>query len=347
MPDIPSPRGDVLRVVLYCRRSKADGRAGKSVGEQEAELRAAAERLGWHVAAVIVEDGKGASPWSASPRITWPRVVAMVEAGQVDIVAVWEISRLDRDDTRGRVFVDRCAELGVKIAEGDRVLDPRDERDRKVITEELDDARAEIVKLRKRVKRGLDANVAAGIPPSRPAFGYQAVRDERGRVTTWEESADAERVRWIYAEYLRGAGPRTIANDLNDRGVPSPGGVLWAGPVIRSILSNLVYTARREAGGQVVAVNVPPLLDEATYLRVNAKLRETSKTYTVTRPTRYVHLLTGETARCGECGSIMSYYAPRGGRRPSGPSYVCNTRHRCVSIVKAYLDQFVIAYIAF
>jgi hypothetical protein len=143
------------------------------------------------ILAVIVEDGKGASPWSASPRVTWPQVVAMVENGQVDLVAVWEISPLDRD-TRGRIFVDRCVELRVKIAEGDRILDPRDERDRKIITEELDEARAEIVKMRKRVKRGLDANVAVGIPPPRVTYGYVARRDAKGRVTTWTEAPEAD-----------------------------------------------------------------------------------------------------------------------------------------------------------
>lgn len=335
-----------MKVVLYCRRSKADDRAGKSVGEQEAELRAVAERFGWTIVDVIVEDGKGASPWSASPRVTWPRVVAMVEAGQVDAVAVWEISRLDRDDTRGRVFIDRCAELGVKICEGDRVYDPRDERDRKTITEDLDDARAEIVKLRKRVKRGLAANIAAGMPTQRAAYGYRIVRDERGRLITWEENSDADRVRWIFAQYLKGDGPRTIEKTLNDQGIVSPGGGRWTSQTVRAILSNLVYTARREdpQTGEITRVNVPAIVDESTFLRVAAKLREHSKTYAVTRPTRFVHLLTGDVCRCGVCGNTLVFAAAHG-RAQAG--YVCSDRHRHVSISKRDLDQFVTAYVAF
>ncbi|OHV65227.1 hypothetical protein BCD48_03725 [Pseudofrankia sp. BMG5.36] len=311
-----------------------------------------AERLGWTIVDVIVEDGKGASPWSASPRETWPRVVAMVEARQVDVVAVWEISRLDRDDTRGRVFIDRCARLGVKIAEGDRVYDPRDERDRKTITEALDDARQEIVKLRKRSKRGLDANIAAGIPPSSVAYGYDAVRDARGRLTGWVENpATAAVVREIYARYLNGEGRHTITMDLNARGVPTPrNGDEWSAATVGRILENQTYTAVRTFEGSEnldageYAINIPVMIGQGEFLRVQARRRESAEQYRhVARPTRFTSLLAG-IARCGVCDSTVT-------SRKIGPyryqGYMCCGIGQCTMIQAKGLDDHVIRHIAY
>lgn len=52
----------------------------------------------------------------------------------------------------------------------------------------------------------------------------------------------AEIVKYIFAEVLSGKGTQKVANDLNQKGIPSKRGGRWTATTIREILTNEKYT---------------------------------------------------------------------------------------------------------
>lgn len=90
------------------------------------------------------------------------------------------------------------------------------------------------------------------------AYGYRAKQayDERGdRIPGLREidEAEAQIIRWIFAEYAKGRSPKEIAVELNSRipAVAGPRGVKWRDTAIRGhvsrgtgILNNVLYIGR-------------------------------------------------------------------------------------------------------
>nr|DAM70738.1 MAG TPA: integrase [Caudoviricetes sp.] len=84
-------------------------------------------------------------------------------------------------------------------------------------------------------KRFQDGKVSV---PYKRFLGYD--RGEDGNLVVNKEQAKI--VRRIYGMFLQGKSPYTIAKQLTNEGIPTPGGkTTWAGSVVRSILSNEKY----------------------------------------------------------------------------------------------------------
>jgi DNA invertase Pin-like site-specific DNA recombinase len=87
--------------------------------------------------------------------------------------------------------------------------------------------------LRTKIKRGQEARVAAGYAAGRPPYGYKPLRgkvDEKNKNINGLREIDPEQakiIKRIYEEYVSGKNVTDIIRDLNDEGVPSPGGKKW------------------------------------------------------------------------------------------------------------------------
>src|SRR4051812_15188481 len=86
----------MTNALIYTRVSK-DQRGGRSVGEQEAECRAVADREGWHVLDVLTDNDRSASRHAKRGRPGWDEVKHRIASGGVDVLVVWEASRTTRD----------------------------------------------------------------------------------------------------------------------------------------------------------------------------------------------------------------------------------------------------------
>jgi site-specific DNA recombinase len=186
------------------------------------------------------------------------------------------------------------------------------------------------------VKRGIakrieDGHYLGSIAP----FGYQFVRDKNdasdpGKLIPDERTAPT--LRRIFAEYLAGAGDKTIAFNLNADGIPSGRGRTWCGSAVKQIVTNPTYVgklARRAPGGRYVAEVLDgrhePLIDEGTFARAQ-DLRAARKSKAGNgrgRPVVGSHLCVNGLLRCGECGSAM---VARTGRNGRSDAYICRGR---------------------
>lgn len=107
--------------------------------------------------------------------------------------------------------------------------------------------------LGQKVRRGLEGVAREGRSAGGKSYGYDVVHrvGPDGKVTRGDRAineAEAEIVRRIFSEYLRGKSPRKIAFALNAEGVPGPTGGAWADTSINGnrkrgtgILNNELY----------------------------------------------------------------------------------------------------------
>ena len=93
--------------------------------------------------------------------------------------------------------------------------------------------------------QALDGYSAGGLP-----YGYTSFHDGHGSRRAITED-QAKWVRWIFARYAAGDSPRSIAGELNRKGVPSPRGGTWAPTAIYpdakgvGLLGNAIYNGRQ------------------------------------------------------------------------------------------------------
>lgn len=321
-----------MRALLYCRVS--DDRAeGRSVREQEAELRALCERHGWTVAHVI-SDSLGASTYSRGTRTGWAEVQRLIAAGEADLLVTWENSRAARNLADYSELRDLCAKHGVQWVYSGRTHDLSNPDDR--FTSGLDAllSEKETSIISQRVRRAARADAAAGRPHGgRVLYGYRRVYNARtGRLEDLEpEPEHAAIVRRIYDASEQGQGMDSIARGLNAEGIPNPSGAQWAGLGVKRVLRNPGYAGRRVHKGEVVGpATWPPLIDPDRFDRLQALIDARR----IQRRPNHAWMLTGVT-RCGVCAGKVG--VKRSSRRPK---YTCLDRF-CVARSADDMHEFI------
>lgn len=322
-----------MRALIYCRVSK-DERHGRSVGEQEAECRAECAAEGWEVVEVVTDNDVGASRYSKGQRPGWRRVLAMVEAGEVDVLVTWEGSRAQRDLEKYAALRGLCLATGVRWHYGGRTYDMANWKDRRDTGRDAVDDEAESGRTSERIRRTTRASAVNGRPHGRRLFGYQRTYDPTTGALTGqtEHPSEGPVVRRIFDTYLSGVGIRTIARQLNADGVTTGTGAAWNDSQVRRVLLNPAYAARRVHRGELVGdANWPPLVDRDRFARATARLGEWPRRRNIAT----ARLLTG-VARCGVCGSRMQVGHDRGHRKV----YQCRAGFH-VARDEARLDAYV------
>jgi len=105
----------------------------------------------------------------------------------------------------------------------------------------------------RKIKSTLRHNASKGkYKGSVPPYGYEL---KNGKLYIKSDET-TETVKWIFAEYLKGIGPDTIAKKLTLRKVPTPSqvnrrkgaGLIWHGSTIKAMLINQHYIGNLEQG---------------------------------------------------------------------------------------------------
>ena len=301
---------DVVRAAVYCRIS--DDREGRALGvaRQEQDCRALADRKGWPVAGLYVDnDISAADPKKRRPE--YERLLGDIKAGLVDALIVWDADRLHRRPIELERFFEIADAAGLRhiatvggdidLASGDGLLITR-------IKGAV--AADEVAKIRRRVlrkHRELAESGAVSGGGTRP-FGF-----EEDRLTVRESEAAV--VRELVERSLSGESVLSLCRDLNARGVLTATGKEWTAGTLRRLLLSGRIAGVREHDGSAFTAQWPGLVPAESVYRLRALRAE--KTRTRRRaPRRY--LLSGLVV-CGRCGARM-VARPRddGARR-----YVC------------------------
>ncbi len=235
------------RVAIYARYS-SDNQRDASIEDQVRICREKAEKEGWQIANVYTDHAvSGAS-------LMRPGIQQLIHdgmAGKFDVIVAEALDRLSRDQEDIAGIYKRMQFADVKII----TLSEGEVSNLHIGLKGTMNAMF-LKDLADKTRRGLRGRVEKGKSGGGITFGYDIVK----RINADGEYAKGERainkqqaniVKRIFTDYLRGISPRSIAIQLNKESLPGPSGKAWGASTIygnrqrgTGILNNELYIGR-------------------------------------------------------------------------------------------------------
>ena len=296
---------------IYARISQDRTGDGLGVRRQISDCEAEAERRGWPVAEVYVDDDLSA--YSGTHRPGYAKLLADITDGTVDAVLVYHLDRLTRRPKELEEFVEVCDAVklrhvatlqgDVNLGNGDGLLIARIAS---AVAANESDAKS------RRVRRKMDEIAQTGIPhggSNRP-YGF-----ETDKVTVRE--SEAQVIRTLAERLLAGESLTSLARWLNDEGIPTSVGKQWRAQGVRHLLMSPRLAGLRVHRGQVIGPGAwPAIITEQQSERIIAKLSDPARR---TNRTARRYLLAG-MLRCHRCEAVLLSHPRKDVRR-----YVCKS----------------------
>jgi DNA invertase Pin-like site-specific DNA recombinase len=324
-----------MRVLIYARYSSENQREA-SIDDQIRVCETYAARQGWRV---MGKHSDQALSGATTLRPGYQALLSAVRSGETDIILAESLDRFSRD-------LEHIANLFKQVTFNQARIFTLSEGEVSELHIGLKGTMGALYlkDLADKTKRGLEGRIRAGRLIGSPAYGYTVVRqiDAKGELDRGLRAIDPERagiVRRIFADYVGGASPRRIAQQLNAEGVTGPSGGIWYDGSIRGrpgrqdgILRNELYAGRivwrrqinakdprdgstvkrKTAADTHVRVDVPDLriVDEALWQRAQQRLLAEAAPLSADAPQigyafwdrrRPRHLLSQKVV-CGVCG---------------------------------------------
>jgi site-specific DNA recombinase len=296
-----------MTLVAYARQSKTDKGRVPSTSWQLAAIEKWADERGHKIARTHTDEDR--SGYRRIRRAGFEAMLDDITADpSIDGVVVWRLDRLSRqgqwgpdvlrfmEARRDRALCSVIEDVDTSTAAGELILGVR-----------LSMARGESEAIGTRWRAQKQRQAEAGVLGGRRPFGLAENRTDLDLIEAGLIRDAAERV-------CAGESLRSIVLDWRDRGVTTSIGGQWQTQSLRQLLLQPRMLGHLTNGGVVVSTPFPPILDEVTYARVGAILRDPARRSGERNRTT---LLTG-LLRCGACGARM-----RGQRPPTGLRYVC------------------------
>jgi site-specific DNA recombinase len=324
-----------LRAAIYCRVSSDPKNIGRSVSEQEQECHWVCEREGWDVVTTFIDQDRSASRYAKREREHYQQLKGFIAQRKCDVVVTWEASRFQRDLEDYVALRELCRRYNVLWSYSGRTFDLSRTDDRLMTGIDALLAERESDVTRERVLRAMRANASQGKPHGKLPFGYRREYDPSTGALLRQviDEDQAKLIREAAKRIANGEPPYRICNEWNTKGIKSPRGALWGISVLKRILTNPIYIAKRVHQGQIVGeATWPPILDEQTFYRIQARYGDPERSKFSDSQVKY--LLTG-IAKCGVCGGRILVRKPKG-----YPSYTCVDKF-CVARKIIWVDELV------
>ncbi|PWJ02422.1 recombinase family protein [Streptomyces sp. NWU49] len=349
--------GQKTRAVIYVRISQDRTGAGLGVERQREDCEALAERMGWDVVEVYVDND--VSAFSGKLRKDYRRMLADLDQGKATVVIVWHTDRLTRSIVELEEYIELSDRRGIAThtvqAGTVDLATPSGRMTARIlgaVARQESEHKGERV-ARARRQKALKGEWMGGIRP----FGWGVPTGEtRTKVDrkTGEEvevpeldmmravPEEAEALRFWTDEILAGGSIRSLVKWCADKGITTTRG----NPVTHTDMRDMLLRPRNAGiavyrGEEVGRGRWEPIVDEAKYRAVVAILKDPARTTTPGAQPKWLGSLLYRCGR-GECPESV-YVTQSGGR--SYPSYRCQTGHgggRRAEVVDAYVEDTVI-----
>jgi len=328
------------RAVIYCRISQDRTGAGLGVDRQREDCEALAERNGWNVVEVYVDNDVSAFR-KGSKRKDYARMLTDLDEGTATIVVAWHTDRLHRSPTELEGYIDVCERRGVSthtVQAGELDLaTPSGRMTARIlgaVARQESEHKGERV-ARARQQKALNGEWMGGIRP----LGWGVPTDEKRKRVDRKTGAEievpvldmmktvpeeAEALRSWTDTILSGGSIRSLVKWCADKGIRTTRG----NPITHTDMRDMLMRPRNAGiavyrGEEVGRGQWEPIVDEAKYRAVVAILSDPSrKTNRGAQPKWVGSLL----YLCGRnmCRQGMTV-TQSGGRQY--PSYRCPTGH--------------------
>jgi site-specific DNA recombinase len=340
-----TPNGIQTRAALYLRVSTArQAEHDVSIPDQKRQGEAYCVSRGLELVETFVEAGASAT------NDRRPEFQRMIEDGTskpppFDVVVVHSFSRFFRDHFELEFYIRKLAKNGVRLLSITQEMgdDPMHVMMRQIMAL-FDEYQSK--ETAKHVLRAMRENARQGFwNGSLPPIGYRVVAaEQRGAKIKKKLEIDplhADTVRLMFRLSLYGDGTsgamgvKAIATHLNRERILTRDGGLWGVGAVHQILTRSTYTGRHEFNrrgkgrqlnpiSEIVEVDVPPIIDQATFDTVQARMRARSPKVTHPQVVGGPTLLTG-LIHCAKCGGAMTIRTGKSGRYRY---YTCSTKAR-------------------
>lgn len=310
-----------LKIGAAYIRVSTDDQLEYSPDSQLSVIREYAQRDGYVIPDEFVfREDDGISGKRADKRPAFRLMIATAKDGKTppfDAIFVWKFSRFARNQEESVMYKGLLRRRGIDVRS---VSEPADGSPWSSLIERIIEWMDEyyLINLAGEVRRGMAEKAARGEAMGTAPFGYTV----KNKIFTPNENA--ETVRYIFERFAAGAGARSLARELGDRGVRTRRGNLPDNRWVRYILGNPVYIGKvrwsREGhanygradynGDHVMLVDGkhPPIIDKALWDRAQQRLAERStETKYVRRSSRSKMYMLKGLLRCGDCGSTLVY----------------------------------------
>ncbi|GHA60928.1 serine recombinase [Streptomyces tendae] len=345
------------RAVIYCRISQDRTGAGLGVDRQREDCEALAERNGWEVIEVYVDND--VSAFSGKKRKDYERMLADLDDGKATVVIVWHTDRLHRSVLELEKYMNLCERRGVfthTVQAGEIDLaSPTGRmlaRQLGIIARYESEHKGDRI-ARKRRQKAMAGEWAGGIRP----FGWGVPTGETKRKLdrkTGDEievpeldmtkavPEEAEALRFWTDEILSGASIRSLVQWCAHKGVLTTRGNAVSHTDMRDMLLRprnagiAVYKGEEVGRGKW-----EPIVDEAKYRAVVAILKDPGRRTTPGASPKWLGSLLYRCGR-GDCTEYV-FVTQSGGRR--FPSYRCQTGHgggRRAEVVDQYVEDTIV-----
>lgn len=296
-------------------RVSTDDQVEYSPASQLEKIREYAKRNGYILPDEYVYMDEGISGRHTAKRAAFNRMIgtAKQKPKPFDAILLWKFSRFARNREDSIVYKSmlrkQCGIDVISISEnvGDDKMS--------VLIEALIEAMDEYysINLSEEVKRGMTEKASRGEAVSIPSFGY-LIKD--GRYLPDPETAPI--VRRIFADYLSGKGMRTIASEINDKGIRTRRGNRFENRTVKYILQNPVYigkirwtpTGKADHRKQnddtlVISGTHEPIISMDVWNQVQAKLEASPKTKYMRQSDPKEPFMLQGLCRCSACGATL------------------------------------------
>lgn len=353
---------------LYERLSRDDEMQGESnsIVNQKRYLEEYAQAQGFRNIRHFTDDGYSGTNFK---RPGFQEMIAAIEAGEIDVVCVKDLSRFGRDYLKVGFYTEiMFPEKGVRFIAINNSVDSANpmENDFTPFLNIMNEWYAKDTSNKIRAifrSRMQDGKRCSGAIP----YGYKRDPEDKNHLLIEEEAAKV--VRRIYQMVIDGMGSQAIANQLTADNVLIPSAYLeqsehgesrnhsyhdpcrWNCTAVSYILDKQEYMGhtvlgkticenfktkkRRKARPDELIIfenTHEPIIDAETWHLVQKLRRRTRRKLA---NGSYSHRLSG-LVYCADCGKRLSYSSPQSQHRPDGKTYDADSSFRCPTYKSMY-----------
>ena len=230
-----------IRAAVYNRVSTKEQVQNFSLEAQEMVVREYASRKGYEVTKVYTDDGYSGKDFG---RPQFQLLLSDLKVDKFDVVLVWKVDRLSRNNTDVLVFLDReLHPKGKKLIITSIDMDSSTPQGKMFISLLGTFAAYERASIMDRVNNGMQKRALEGYWNGGKVLGYES-HEKHLVVNTTERKLVEE----IYLLREKGLGYKAIVNILNERKEKTKNGKPFSIPGIKVILENPVYIGKIKWG---------------------------------------------------------------------------------------------------
>jgi site-specific DNA recombinase len=310
------------RVAIYTRKSTEEGldQEFNSLDNQRQAVEAYVESQrgeGWVALPDSYDDGgfTGAN----TDRPAFRRLMEDVEAGRMDIVAVYKIDRLSRSLTDFARIMETFERHGVTFVSITQQFSTTTSMGRLTLNILMSFAEFEREMISERTRDKIAASRRKGMwVGGRAVLGYD-VKDKR-LVVNRDAAAQVQEVFRIYLDH--GSLLATV-QELNRLGWRTRTRKAWDKGNLRALLTNVLLIGKVRYKDEIHEGVHDAIIDQETWDAVQRQLRQGARSTNAATRNKWGALLKG-LVRCGACATGMTHhYTSKGSRRYR--YYVCDT----------------------